>query len=281
MKKIVYVIIIAAMLFSCNESRIKIIPNYDLQYYSEKTVKTPAIPKDSTLGDKLNKKIVELLKSNYQNINKKIRGLSPNWRLYINNNGKVEYIKEFGNKLNPRIIENPESSFSRKILNQLLPEIEKWEFFPAIIFDNNVPSSIDLRGMFVYTREGSIKIYKPIKFNRDGNEYADYFVSVEKMPEPIGGIKAIQENIRYPEIAKRAGIEGRVFVKAYIDSTGTVAKTELIRGIGAGCDEAAMEAVKKVKFKPGVQRGKPVNTQVTVPILFKLDSSSDKEKDKK
>ena len=90
------------------------------------------------------------------------------------------------------------------------------------------------------------------------------------MPSPIGGIKAIQEKIRYPEIAKRAGVEGRVFVKAFVDSTGAVVKTEIIRGIGAGCDEAAMTAVEKVKFKPGMQRGKPVNVQITVPILFKL-----------
>ncbi len=41
----------------------------------------------------------------------------------------------------------------------------------------------------------------------------DYFVAVEQMPEPIGGIAAIQKNVHYPEIAKRAGIEGRVYVK--------------------------------------------------------------------
>ena len=51
---------------------------------------------------------------------------------------------------------------------------------------------------------------------------------------------------------------------------GIVTKVELIRGIGAGCDEAAMDAVHKTKFKPGKQRGKPVKVQVTVPVLFKL-----------
>lgn len=97
-----------------------------------------------------------------------------------------------------------------------------------------------------------------------------FFVAVEEMPEPIGGIAAIQEKIIYPEIAKRAGVQGRVFVKAYVNENGDVNKVELIRGIGAGCDEAAMEAVKVTKFKPGKQRGKPVKVQVTVPVLFKL-----------
>jgi periplasmic protein TonB len=97
-----------------------------------------------------------------------------------------------------------------------------------------------------------------------------FFVAVEQMPEPIGGIGAIQRKIVYPEIAKRAGVQGRVYVKAYVDEAGKVTKVELIRGIGAGCDEAAMEAVNSVMFSPGKQRGKPVKVQVTVPVLFKL-----------
>lgn len=97
-----------------------------------------------------------------------------------------------------------------------------------------------------------------------------FFVAVEEMPEPIGGIGAIQEKIVYPEIAKRAGVQGRVFVKAFVNEAGDVNRVELIRGIGAGCDEAAMDAVKQTKFKPGKQRGKPVKVQVTVPVLFKL-----------
>lgn len=97
-----------------------------------------------------------------------------------------------------------------------------------------------------------------------------FFVAVEEMPRPIGGIGAIQKLIVYPEIAKRAGVQGRVFVKAFVDETGVVRKVELIKGIGAGCDEAAMEAVTKTKFKPGKQRGKAVKVQVTVPVLFKL-----------
>ncbi len=96
-----------------------------------------------------------------------------------------------------------------------------------------------------------------------------YFTAVEEMPEPIGGIAAIQSKIVYPEIARRAGVEGRVFVVAYVDETGRVTKAEITKGIGSGCDEAAIDAVMKTKFKPGVQRGKPVKVKITIPILFK------------
>ncbi|MBI1930908.1 MAG: energy transducer TonB [Ignavibacteriales bacterium] len=99
----------------------------------------------------------------------------------------------------------------------------------------------------------------------------EFFVAVEEMPEPIGGIQGIQEKIVYPEIAKRAGVQGRVYIKAFVDEAGVVHKAEVIKGIGAGCDEAAVDAVMKTKFKPGKQRGKPVRVQVSIPILFKLN----------
>lgn len=100
----------------------------------------------------------------------------------------------------------------------------------------------------------------------------EFFQAVEEMPEPVGGIGAIQEKIVYPELAKRAGVQGKVHIKAFVDENGNVTKTELIKGIGAGCDEEAMKAVKATKFKPGKQRMKPVKVQVTVPVVFRLQS---------
>jgi protein TonB len=102
-------------------------------------------------------------------------------------------------------------------------------------------------------------------------EEIQYFEVVEDMPEPIGGIEAIQKKIVYPEIAKRAGVEGKVYILAYVDENGNVTKTEVLKGIGAGCDEAAEKAVRETKFKPGKQRGKPVRVKVAVPIIFKLN----------
>lgn len=97
-----------------------------------------------------------------------------------------------------------------------------------------------------------------------------YFVAVEDLPEPIGGIAAIQRAVVYPEIAKRAGVEGTVFVEAFVDETGAVTRTNIVKGIGAGCDEAAKAAVAKTKFKPGKQRGKPVKVRMSIPIRFRL-----------
>ena len=110
----------------------------------------------------------------------------------------------------------------------------------------------------------------PPKEEKKVEEEPTYFVAVEEMPEPVGGIKAIQEKIVYPEIAKRAGVEGKVYILAFVDESGTVTKAQVLKGIGAGCDEAALDAVLKTKFKPGKQRGKPVKVQVSIPVIFKL-----------
>jgi periplasmic protein TonB len=110
----------------------------------------------------------------------------------------------------------------------------------------------------------------PPKEEKRIEEEPTYFVAVEEMPEPIGGIQAIQSKITYPEIAKRAGVEGRVYVLAFVDETGEVTKVEVLKGLGAGLDEAAVKAVRATKFKPGKQRGKPVKVQVSIPIVFRL-----------
>ena len=110
----------------------------------------------------------------------------------------------------------------------------------------------------------------PTKETIDEVEEPTFFVAVEEMPQPIGGLQSIMEKIKYPEIAKRAGVEGKVFVRAFVDENGNVVNAEIVKGIGAGCDEAALDAVIKTKFTPGKQRGKPIKVQITVPIHFKL-----------
>lgn len=98
----------------------------------------------------------------------------------------------------------------------------------------------------------------------------DYLAFAEKMPEPVGGLKAIYEKIEYPEIAKRAGVQGKVYILAFINENGGVDDVKVIKGIGGGCDEAAVDAVKNSKFSPGVSEGKPARVKMSLQIQFKL-----------
>ena len=98
----------------------------------------------------------------------------------------------------------------------------------------------------------------------------EIFVIVEQYPEMIGGIAALYGEIRFPEIARKAGVEGRVFLKFVVDEQGNVQNPEVTRGIGAGCDEEAIRAISKMKFIPGKQRGKAVKVSMQTAIAFKL-----------
>jgi len=109
----------------------------------------------------------------------------------------------------------------------------------------------------------------PLKEEKKTEEEPAVFLAVEEMPELIGGIKGLLSKIKYPELAKRQGVEGKVLVQAIIDETGKVISANTIKGIGAGCDEVALDAVLNSKFNPGKQRGKNVKVQMTIPIVFK------------
>ncbi|MEQ9307842.1 MAG: energy transducer TonB [Balneolaceae bacterium] len=104
------------------------------------------------------------------------------------------------------------------------------------------------------------------------DEEEDFFVVVETMPQLQGGLADLQRKVRYPEMARRAGIEGRVTVQFIVNEQGRVENPRVIRGIGGGCDEAALEAVKQAKFSPGMQRGRPVRVQYSLPIVFRLQN---------
>jgi len=99
---------------------------------------------------------------------------------------------------------------------------------------------------------------------------SDVFVVVEQAPTLIGGLTGLQSKIQYPEIAKRAGVEGRVFLQFVVEADGRVRDVVITRGIGAGADEEAMRVVQNAKFIPGVQDGMRVPVKMSLPVTFRL-----------
>jgi len=97
-----------------------------------------------------------------------------------------------------------------------------------------------------------------------------YKAVCDQMPEPVGGYEAIYKSMSYPEMAKKAGIQGKVYLLAYINEKGGVDDVKVVKSLGGGCDEAAVEAVKKTKFTQGKLQGQSVKVKLTIPINFKL-----------
>jgi TonB family protein len=94
--------------------------------------------------------------------------------------------------------------------------------------------------------------------------------------------KFLMENIKYPEAAKKNGVQGKVFVTFVVKSDGTVSDVKVLRGVGAGCDEEAVRVVKLMpKWIPGEHRGTRVNVQYNLPIKFALDCKGKKQEEPK
>lgn len=96
-----------------------------------------------------------------------------------------------------------------------------------------------------------------------------------KMPEFKGGLEKLFEylgkNIKYPEKARRAGIEGKVYLQFVVGKKGEIRDIKILRGVNKWLDEEAIRVVKAMpNWKPGKQRGKPVSVIYNLPINFKL-----------
>jgi protein TonB len=94
---------------------------------------------------------------------------------------------------------------------------------------------------------------------------------ITKQPELIGGMKSIMSRISYPEKARKRNTQGRVVVTFIVKRDGKLTDFKVIKGIGNGCDEEAIRAVRKAKFKPGEINGEPVNVRFAIPIEFSLN----------
>lgn len=97
-------------------------------------------------------------------------------------------------------------------------------------------------------------------------EYYDFF-KVEVKPEPVKTVLP-----EYPEVARKAGIEGRVTVAVIVDESGNVIHAEIINSSNKVFDEAALKAAYGYKFKPGMMKDKKVKVKVIIPFAFKLQS---------
>ncbi len=92
------------------------------------------------------------------------------------------------------------------------------------------------------------------------------YYKVEVKPKPI-----YQQKPRYPDLARRAGIEGQAVVKALVDIDGSVMDVQILKSSGNQMlDEAALSAARRWRFSPAKQRDKFVRVYVSIPINFRL-----------
>jgi TonB family protein len=119
------------------------------------------------------------------------------------------------------------------------------------------------------------QINKSTTITFDGEE--EVFVVVEEPPRFPGGDSALYMylcmNLSYPDAARENKIEGMVVVLFVVEKDGSVSNVRVLRDIGGGCGEAAVEVVKNMpRWEPGRQAGKAIRTQFSLPLKFELKS---------
>lgn len=118
--------------------------------------------------------------------------------------------------------------------------------------------------------------YVPIEVEEEEPEEQTIFEVVEQMPEfPNGGMAGLMQflskNIKYPTIAQENGTQGRVTVQFVVNKDGSIVDAKVLRGVDPYLDKEALRVIGTMpKWKPGMQRGKPVRVKYTVPVMFRL-----------
>lgn len=102
-------------------------------------------------------------------------------------------------------------------------------------------------------------------------EEEEIFVIVEKAPEIVGGLNELYKYVSYPEIARKAGIEGVVVVQIVVLPDGTPSEPTILRGVHEVLDKEAVQGVMKLTYTPGMQRARAVSVYMSIPVRFELN----------
>lgn len=116
----------------------------------------------------------------------------------------------------------------------------------------------------------NIQVDQPIDVKKEEEPSPDDFIAVEKEPEPNYAL--LKKNTQYPEMARRAQIEGKVIVRVLVGKDGRPkpGKIKIEDTSNEMFNQAAIDAVMKTPFTPAIQNGQPIEVWVTVPMNFQL-----------
>jgi TonB family protein len=140
---------------------------------------------------------------------------------------------------------------SRSVTTITYTTIEREPVLPESLFQFDTPGG------------GHVPILAP---DRPAGEARVYHVGEVSAPVPIRVVKA-----SYTEEARRLRISGTVELSVQIDTSGIPANIKVIRGLGHGLDEKAIEAVTESRFRPTLKDGRPVIVEITVGVGFDLN----------
>lgn len=192
-------------------------------------------------------------------------------------------VNKDGSISEPKIIRGVDPDLDGEAI-RVISLMPKWK--PGMQKGQPVRVKYTVPVMFRLSDDGQKKEYKPIPkidetvvvgyaSKQAPAEEDPVFEVVENMPEFAGGMGGLMQylskNIKYPVEAQKAGIQGRVIMQVIIDKNGNVTNPKVTQPVDPLLDTEAIRVTASMpKWKPGTQRGMPVNVKYTFPIVFRL-----------
>ena len=192
-------------------------------------------------------------------------------------------VNKDGSISEPKIIRGVDPDLDGEAI-RVISLMPKWK--PGMQKGQPVRVKYTVPVMFRLSDDGQKEEYKPIPkidetvvvgyaSKQAPAEEDPVFEVVENMPEFAGGMGGLMQylskNIKYPVEAQKAGIQGRVIMQVIIDKNGNVTNPKVTQPVDPLLDTEAIRVTASMpKWKPGTQRGIPVNVKYTFPIVFRL-----------
>lgn len=183
---------------------------------------------------------------------------------------KFLVVKAVGNRLQPFANNLNKESLKRRIIMMNQKRSNRWMMLKALLVIQVATLAVSV---FANGKNVSETAKEPHPQTTTQTKIHD---AVEEMPEFNGGQLAMMEflmnNMKYPQAAVKAKQQGKAVVGFVIRKDGTVSDVHITKSAGhAVLDEEAIRVVKAMPaWKPGKQKGEPVNVKYSVPITFKL-----------
>lgn len=186
------------------------------------------------------------------------------------NSARVHLDDEKGNRLEEELVELPEDKKPEPPEPPKETVVSEPEPEPEPDLDADTDEFVIDTSNSVISKGPKIEITKKLEKKKVTEEV---LVAPPIMAQFDGNMyKYLSETIKYPKMAREIGIEGRVYVKFVVEKDGRITRAELLNSIGGGCDEEALNAVKKMpRWIPAQNMGEPVASYFTLPIKFKLE----------
>ncbi|MGD1893709.1 MAG: energy transducer TonB [Cyclobacteriaceae bacterium] len=159
----------------------------------------------------------------------------------------------------------------RTVIEPPKPPVVQPKIIPV---DNEEEIEVDID--FVIDVEVDSPVLEMENFEEpEPEEEKDFWIHVEEQPSFPCCVESfyqfVSKELNYPRQAVNRGVDGKVFVQFVVNKDGSLTDVEVIKGIGAGCDEEAVRVLKNApRWNPGKQRGKPVRVRMVIPIIFRL-----------